>query len=104
MNSCAESVAMVINMSKHCKYIGATTGYMRDQILKHPDILDVQVSQVYMIQMLINILCILYINQESHHYYILLHNSYVLGYILEINQKISGQCGRDCIEFQHFQK
>ena len=61
MNSCAESVAVVINMSKHCKYIGATTGYIRDQIVKHPDILDVQVSQVYMIQILINILCILYV-------------------------------------------
>ncbi|XP_052073142.1 ankyrin repeat, SAM and basic leucine zipper domain-containing protein 1-like isoform X1 [Mytilus californianus] len=40
--SCAESIAMVANISKHCKYIGSTTGYIRDQILKNPEILDVQ--------------------------------------------------------------
>lgn len=40
--SCAESVAMVTNISKHCKYIGTTTGYIREQIVKHPQILDVQ--------------------------------------------------------------
>lgn len=40
--SCADTIAMVANISKHCKYIGNTCGYIRDQILKHKDILDTQ--------------------------------------------------------------
>ncbi|KAL5015305.1 hypothetical protein ScPMuIL_009575 [Solemya velum] len=38
--SCAEAVAMVANISKHSRYMGSCIGFVKDQLLAHPFILE----------------------------------------------------------------
>ena len=38
--SCAESIAMVANISKHSKYITTSIGFIQDQIRKYPSIVE----------------------------------------------------------------